>query len=122
MQKHRVSSASNNVVAVEFGGRRPVLRVHLLGAFHATSYLGEDVVPRGRKTRALLGYLCWNAGQRVPRSRLASLLWDRVPDQQAKMSLRQALRDLSIHLGPLFEELISTDCDSIKLEARACWI
>ena len=35
---------------------------------------------RGRKARALLGYLCLHPGSSVARNRLAALLWDRVPD------------------------------------------
>src|SRR5690349_5226365 len=94
-----------NVVSVEFRGKPPAVRIHLLGPLQATSYVGEDIVPRGRKARAVLGYLCCQAGQRIPRSRLASLLWDRVPDRQARTNLRQALRELSTAMGSLAEEL-----------------
>ena len=89
----------------------------------ATSSLGESIVPNGRKARAVLGYLCLNAGQRIPRSRLASLLWDRVPDQQARTNLRQALRELSTAMGPeLTNELIASDVETVRLEPRSCWI
>lgn len=41
----------------------PLLRIHLLGSMRATSYLGDDVLPRAKKARATLGYLCLAAGR-----------------------------------------------------------
>jgi DNA-binding SARP family transcriptional activator/Tfp pilus assembly protein PilF len=115
--------ARDKIVPLDFGGtRQPVVRIHVLGAMRATSYLGENILPRGKKARAVFGYLCLNAGQRVGRSRLASLLWDRVPDQQARTSLRQALREVSAAMGPLAHELITADVDTLKLDSRLCWI
>ena len=110
--------ARDKIVPLDFGGtRQPIVRIHVLGAMRATSYLGENILPRGKKARAVFGYLCLNAGQRVGRSRLASLLWDRVPDQQARTSLRQALREVSAAMGPLAHELITADVDTLKLDA-----
>jgi DNA-binding SARP family transcriptional activator/Flp pilus assembly protein TadD len=88
----------------------------------ATSYLGDNVLPRGKKARAILGYLCLSGGERVPRARLAALLWDRVPDAQARTSFRQALRELTAALGPLADELISAERETIGLDAAQCWI
>src|SRR5882672_5777191 len=34
---------------------QPIVRIHILGAMRATTCLGDDVLPRGRKARALLG-------------------------------------------------------------------
>ena len=102
--------------------RQPILRIHVLGTMRATTYLGESALPRGRKARAVLGYLCVNAGERVARSRLASLLWNRVPDRQARTSLRQALRELSTAMGSFADELISADIDTVRLDPSLCWI
>ena len=82
-------------------------KFHVLGSMRAT-YLGGDILPRGRKARALLGYLSLTSGTRIPRSRLAAMLWDRSPDAQARTSFRQALREVSLAMGPLANELIST--------------
>lgn len=112
----------NNLVALDVGARQAVVRIHLLGALRAISYLGEDLVPRGRKARAILGYLCLHAGQRVPRAKIAALLWDRVPDQQARASLRQSLRELLLALGPLADEVLETDAEMVRLNQRACWV
>ncbi|HXO92091.1 MAG TPA: hypothetical protein VN849_14995, partial [Stellaceae bacterium] len=56
---------------------------------------GADILPRGRKTRGLLACLCLAQGDRVSRSRLVGLFWDRSPDPQARMSLRQSLTELN---------------------------
>jgi DNA-binding SARP family transcriptional activator/TolB-like protein/Tfp pilus assembly protein PilF len=114
--------AQDKVIPLEVATRPANVRIHLLGTLRATSYLGEDLVPRGRKARAILGYLCLHAGQRVPRARIAALLWDRVPDVQARASLRQALRELTLALGPLAEELILADAETLRLDPRSCWI
>src|SRR5262245_41031188 len=100
----------------------PIVRIHILGAMRATSYLGHDVLPRGRKARAILGCLCLAAGARIPRSRLAAMLWDRVPDFQGRASFRQAFRELVVAFGPLANELISADRETIRLKTSSCWI
>ena len=109
-------------MALDVGARQAAVRIHLLGALRAISYLGEDLVPRGRKARAILGYLCLHAGQRVPRAKIASLLWDRVPDHQARASLRQSLRELLLAFGPLANEILETDAEMVRLNQRACWV
>lgn len=101
---------------------RPVARIHLLGVMRATTYLGENMLPRGRKARALLAYLCVSAGEAVQRSRLTALLWDGVAAPLARNSLRQALSELISACGPVSGELIAADRNTIKLNVEACWI
>jgi DNA-binding SARP family transcriptional activator/TolB-like protein len=101
---------------------RPIVRIHLLGSMRATTFVGADVLPRGRKARAVLGCLCLAGGAQVPRSRLAAMLWDRVPEFQARASFRQAFRELIVALGPLAEELISSDRETVSLHTNLCWI
>ena len=101
---------------------RPLVRIHILGSMRATTYLGEDVLPRGKKARAILGYLAIAAGERVSRARLGAMLWDRTPDAQARSSFRQALHELSSAMGSLANELILADRESVKLNANLCWI
>ena len=58
---------------------RPLVRIHLLGSMRATSFLGDDALPRAKKARAALGYLCLTPGSRVSRTRMATLwLFDRI--------------------------------------------
>jgi DNA-binding SARP family transcriptional activator len=101
---------------------RPIARIQILGAMRATSYLGNDILPRGRKARAILGCLCLASGKRLARSRLAAMLWDRVPEFQARASFRQSYRELVVAFGPLAKELISADRETIVLNTSSCWI
>jgi DNA-binding SARP family transcriptional activator len=100
----------------------PIVRIHLLGPMRATSYLGEDVLPRAKKARAALGYLCLAFGARVPRVRVASILWDRVNEAQARTSFRQVVSELISAMGCLSPELISTGRATIRFNTDACWI
>ena len=34
---------------------RRLVRIHVLGSMRATTYLGTDILPRGKKARAILG-------------------------------------------------------------------
>jgi TolB-like protein/Tfp pilus assembly protein PilF len=100
----------------------PIARIHLLGSMQATSYLGDDILPRAKKSRAMLGYLCLAFGTKVPRARLASMLWDQSSAELARGSVRQALSEVSSAMGPLATELISTGRASVRLNTDACWI
>ena len=101
---------------------RAIARVHILGPMRATSYLGQDILPVGRKARAILGCLCLAGGQRLARSRLSAMLWDRVPDFQARASFRQSYRELVVAFGPLGKDLISADRETVSLKTNLCWI
>jgi len=101
---------------------KSILRIHVLGPMRATTYLGENVLPKSRKARAILGFICMAAGKPVARARLAAMLWDRVLDSQARASLRQALYELSTAFGPYAEELISGDLHTIRIDASLCWV
>src|SRR5947207_13888000 len=101
---------------------QPVVRIHILGSMRATTCLGDEVLPRGRKARALLGCLCLAGGERLRRRTLALMMWDRVPVDQAHASFRQSFRELVVALGPLADELIIADRDTIRLNVDLCWI
>jgi DNA-binding SARP family transcriptional activator/TolB-like protein len=125
------TAADHNVVPIEIAraprpgrqaARQPLIRIHILGTMRATGWTGHNLLPRGRKARALLGYLCLHPGEAVSRHRLAAMLWDRVPDAQAATSCRQALRELTRAMGPLARELIRGERTTISLDPAACWI
>jgi DNA-binding SARP family transcriptional activator len=101
---------------------RPVVRIHLLGPMRATTYLGANVLPPGKRARAVLGYLCLAGGQLVARADLAGLLWDRVSSQAARTNLRQALHELTSFFGELGNELITGGRDVVRLNVEACWV
>jgi TolB-like protein len=100
----------------------PIARIHLFGAMRAVSYLGDDILPRAKKDRALLAYLCLSFGAKVPRARLAQLLWDKADDEQARKSLGTALHEITSKMGPLAGELIESGRATVRLNASACWI
>src|SRR2546421_1075984 len=128
--KRALSAVHETVVPIELGRKpdslrlssRPIVRIHLLGPLRATTYLGADALPRGRKARAILGCLCLASGTRVARNRLAAMLWDRVPDFQARASFRQASRELVVSFGPLAKELLVADRETVSLNINLCWI
>ncbi len=101
---------------------RPIVRIHLLGPMRATTCLGDNILPHGRRARALLGYLCLTPEGRAPRADLATLLWDRVSEAAARTNLRQVLHEISSAFGVFANELISTPGDFIRLSVDACWI
>jgi DNA-binding SARP family transcriptional activator len=100
----------------------PHARIRLLGVMGAINDLGENILPYGKKARALFGYLCLNMGRPVARSRIQALLWDRMDERHARANLRQTLRVLREAMRKPTERLIQADTDTIRLEIRLCWI
>jgi TolB-like protein/DNA-binding SARP family transcriptional activator/Tfp pilus assembly protein PilF len=66
-------------------------RVNLLGRFELRAPDGQEVALGARKSIALLALLAAAPGQRLSRDRLAVLLWEDMPDAQARGNLRQLL-------------------------------
>src|SRR5713101_3180266 len=97
-------------------------KFYLVGTMRAVAQGGDDILPRSRKTRALLACLCLAQGEHVSRSRLAGLLWERSGDAQARMSLRHALSELNTIVNGRVPGLIEIDRDLVRLDAGACWI
>ncbi|WP_309664705.1 BTAD domain-containing putative transcriptional regulator, partial [Tabrizicola sp.] len=76
-------------------------QVDLLGSCRAVRLSnGQEVAFRTRKTRCLLGLLLLSPNSRMNREQLASLLWDPAPEELARSSLRQALKELREVLHP----------------------
>jgi DNA-binding SARP family transcriptional activator/TolB-like protein len=71
----------------------------MFGRLAACDAAGTDLLPRVRKTRAVLAILALAAPRPVPRSELVSLLWSRRGLPQAQGSLRQAVHELRLALG-----------------------
>lgn len=99
-------------------GAQRVTRIYLLGVMRAIGPEGEDVLPRAKKAQAVLAYLCLSQGERVARSRLAGVIWDRSGEAQARDSLRHALSALQ---GTGTWRL-ERDGDTIRLDTTSCWI
>lgn len=78
----------------------PSLHLTLLSTMAARDANGDNRLPRVRKTRAVLAILAMAAPEPVTRAQLTALLWSRRQPPQARGSLRQALRELLVTLGP----------------------
>ena len=72
----------------------PKLGVTLFGHMRAENAAGHSILPRGRKTRALLAMLALSPNGMVARSATAALLWSLRDREQAHASLRQAVHEL----------------------------
>jgi len=100
-----------------------VVRLRLIGQMEAWTVRSENVLPVGRKTRALLACIAMAAPRPVLRGRLAEQLWSRSPEEQARASLRQEIHRLLEALAPTADaEILLITRDQITLRPGAVWI
>ena len=92
--------------------------IRLLGSTELEDASGR-VHLRGKKQRALLGYLATTAPKRHAREKLAALFWGDYSDAKARQSLRQALVDVRSVL-PADTLVGSDDTLSINAERIRC--
>jgi DNA-binding SARP family transcriptional activator/TolB-like protein len=107
---------------VSAAGLCPQLRLTLFGPMRAQAYDGHSVLPRMRKTRALLAVLGLAAGRPVARTQLIDLLWSRRGSEQGRASLRQATHELQWTLGSIAPGLLRVDRDQITLRKKDVWV
>jgi TolB-like protein/DNA-binding SARP family transcriptional activator len=122
--RSNLSPAEEFIAPAYAGGwvPRALPRIYLVGTMRAVAPGGADFLPRGRKTRGLLACLCLAQGERVLRSRLVGLLWDRSADAQARMSLRQSLSELNGIVNRHVTGLVEIGRDSVRIDVRKCWV
>ena len=99
-----------------------VLRLRLIGQMEAWTITSENVLPAGRKTRALLAVVALSAPRPALRGRLAELLWSRRPEEQARASLRQEIHRLLETLSPAGGEIMQVTRDHLSLRPNAVWV
>jgi DNA-binding SARP family transcriptional activator len=99
-----------------------LLRLSLIGKMQAQDAAGQNVLPRSRKTRAVLAVLAVAAPKPVLRTRLTGLLWSRRAREQAKGSLRQSLHELKSALGPHALSVLQTGRDHLALLEATLWL
>lgn len=96
-----------------------VLLVKLSSGFQLQRSNGEPVPLANRKARGLLAYLALGQNLTESRERIAGLLWSDSPEDQARASLRQSLKQMR----NLFEEIgfegFTTDRSEIGID-RGC--
>lgn len=91
-------------------------QIRMFGRFTITQPGSEAPIP-GRKACAMLAYLLLSPGGTATRERLCHLLWtDRGPEQ-ARASLRQALRELRDN--PVLADAVRADRHVVSLEEHA---
>jgi DNA-binding SARP family transcriptional activator/TolB-like protein len=93
----------------------PVLRLQLFGQMVVHDAAGKSLLPRARKTRALLAVLALSAPRPVLRSHLTALLWSQREKEQARASLRQAVHELQATLGPPYNRLLHAERNHIAI-------
>lgn len=94
------------------------LVLNLLGGFELRPQHGPPIALSTKTGQALLTYLALTPGQRHSRDKIAALLWEDRPDQQARTSLRQTLAVLRKSL-PIDPSWINAEGDWIALESGA---
>jgi len=99
-----------------------VLRLRLIGQMEAWTITSENVLPAGRKTRALLAVVALSNPRPALRGRLAELLWSRRPEEQARASLRQEIHRLLETLSPTGTEIIQVTRDHLSLRPGVVWV
>jgi DNA-binding SARP family transcriptional activator len=99
-----------------------VVRLRLIGQMEAWTVTSENVLPTGRKTRALLAAVALAAPRPALRGRLAELLWSRRPEEQARASLRQEIHRLLEALSPAKAEVLQVTRDHLTLRSGAVWV
>jgi DNA-binding SARP family transcriptional activator/TolB-like protein len=99
-----------------------VLRLRLIGQMEAWTITSENVLPTGRKTRALLAVVALSTPRPALRGRLAELLWSRRPEEQARASLRQEIHRLLETLSPAGSEIIQVTRDHLSLRPGVVWV
>jgi len=114
---HRQASrARDTQAASDHAGE---LRLRLFGHMAADDSNGRSYLPRTRKTRALLAILAIASPKPVLRQQLASLLWSRREQEQARGSLRQSVHELQDTLGPAWSYLFITDRHHLSFRGTA---
>src|SRR5689334_17262476 len=99
-----------------------VLRLRLIGQMEAWTVSSDNVLPPGRKTRALLAVIALSAPRPALRGRLAELLWSRRPEEQARASLRQEIHRLLEALSPAGAEILAITRDHLALRPGVVWV
>ena len=80
---------------------------------------GREIEFKTRKAKCLIGILALSPEGRISRERLSSLLWDPAPEEQARASLRQSLREVRELLGAKADQVIDAGRFNIELRADA---
>ncbi len=93
------------------------LRLRLFGTFQVLREPGGEVAIRSKKSQALLAFLALGPDQRRTREKLATLLWEDRPEEQARHSLRQSVLTLRQTLDNGEVPVLLADGNTLALNA-----
>lgn len=99
-----------------------MLRLRLFGQMRAESATGQSVLPRTRKTRAVLAIIALSSPQPVLRLQLTNLLWSQREKEQARASLRQSIHELQDTLPHAMTQLFTAERHHLILHRGGVWI
>jgi len=99
-----------------------LLRLRLFGQMGAEDSVGRSVLPRSRKTRALLAILALAPARPTLRSQIIGLLWSRREKEQARASLRQAVHELQDALKSVGPRCLLADRNHLALSGDRLWV
>jgi DNA-binding SARP family transcriptional activator len=88
----------------------------LIGKMRVTGPGEEDLLPKARKERALLAYLCISGEARASRVKLQNLFWGESPDKQSAKSLRHAFWQIAHRINQLIPGMVNINRDEIWLD------
>ena len=91
-------------------------RIHLLGELDIRSESDSSICLPSRKSEALLALLARHPGKRIAREKLAALLWPESREFNARVSLRQTLKQLRQSLARPGEEVIVVTGNALAIE------
>jgi DNA-binding SARP family transcriptional activator/TolB-like protein len=98
--------------------RESGLSIRLFGGMAIQDARGADLLPRSRKTRAVVAMLALTAPKPVQRAQLTALLWSQRENQQARASLRQAVHELQETLGTSWSRILVAERHSLSMDLR----
>ncbi|MBV8869339.1 MAG: helix-turn-helix domain-containing protein, partial [Acetobacteraceae bacterium] len=94
----------------------------MFGPVAAWDASGLSVLPKMRKSRAVLAVLALRAPLPISRGQLTALLWSRRDPEQARASLRQSVHELQEALGAGARALLQADRTHLRLRAEGLWV
>lgn len=107
---------------VKVGPDGTMLRLRLFGQMRAEDARGHSVLPRTRKTRAVLAIIALSSPQPVLRLQLTNLLWSQREKEQARASLRQSIHELQDALPHTATPLFTAERHHLVMHRAGIWI
>ncbi len=100
----------------------PALRLTLFGRMRFDDAAGCSILPRSRKSRALLAILALSPNRPVLRSQITALLWSLREKEQGRASLRQAVHELQQVFCAAGSDLLRADRNHLALSDARVWV